>query len=69
MSTWHSIAANRDTEIAGPQRVSLLTQLTSRVKRFAILLYILAVFFSALVVPFFRESIIESVKKWLVVAG
>jgi hypothetical protein len=59
MSNWHR----------GGEQVSLLTLLISQVKRFLIIIYLLAVLFSALVVPFIRESIITTVRNWLSMAG
>jgi len=38
-------------------------------KRILIVVYLVAVLFSAIVVPMFRESILRAVKEWLRVAG
>ena len=53
----------------GEEHVSFFTALFGHFKRGLIIIYLLAVLFSALVIPFFRDSIIATVRNWLGVPG
>ena len=68
MSQSHSIEANQGLSVAENDSL-FLKQFIRLLKRVLIVIYLVAVLFSAVVVPMFRESILTAVKSWLGVSG
>ena len=68
MSRTQSIEANQEVSVSENESL-LLKQFTRILKRVLIVIYLVAVLFSAIVVPMFRESILTAVKSWLGVSG
>ena len=68
MSQSHSIEADQDLSVAENDSL-FLKQFIRLLKRVLIVIYLVAVLFSAIVVPMFRESILTAVKSWLGVSG
>jgi len=64
-----SLEVGQVISASSKEESSTLPQLIRLLKRILIVIYLVAVLFSAIVVPMFRESILRAVKEWLGVAG
>ena len=72
MSNYYPAEANQNptaSHVRREEQISLVKPSNDLFKKFLIIIFIAAVAFWALVLPFFSKSIITAVKSWLHIAG